>query len=488
MENLPGSSQHAKMAKVIADPNNSLRKDLSGHLRIEMLAPPEGGGGAGLRGDLRAERSGADRRAEKAGQAGQPGARQRGVQQEEAGRERRCPAGTASAINLFDRLVSLGHFAHNKFLVFCDEDGKPRKVWTGSTNWTVTGLCTQANNGLLVEDDGVAAAFKDEWDRLRQAGNAFPAALVKANSQPRNFAVDGGKVSVWFAPTGKQEDLEQARALINAAQEGILFLMFNPGGFQDEPERWTLLQSILNRHQPDSNPDYDGSLYIHGVVNQPIPPTGRRPDRLAVAARPSGRARAGPAAPVNPVVLFQSGVATPLRGTQDVLVPAAIKEKFANWVPELKQESVAMVHSKVIVLDPFGKHPVVMTGSHNMGFKASTKNDDNLVIIENNPSLAQAYAVNIIAVYQNYQWRLYREQHTSNEAWSHLQDVDTWQDGHLTGWRGAELDFWLGQDAPAAPAAAGGAKRSSTGKPAAKPGKGDGKKPRKPRQPAAGDG
>ena len=31
------------------------------------------------------------------------------------------------------------------------------------------------------------------------------------------------------------------------------------------------------------------------------------------------------------------------------------------------------IHSKVIVLDPFGKNPVVMTGSHNLGYKASSR-------------------------------------------------------------------------------------------------------------------
>ena len=435
LENVPGSSQHAKMTKVIADPKNSLRQELAGHLLIAMRKLLEEAAGpvyAALYELNDPELIAAlTKLGKKANLVLANGAFSKKKPDENA----EVRPELRSAINLFDRLVSSGHFAHNKFLVFCDEDGKPRKVWTGSTNWTVTGLCTQANNGLLVEDDAVAAAFKDEWDRVHRAGNGFPSALVKANSQPKNFEVDGSKVSVWFAPTDEQEDLHQARALINAAQEGILFLMFNPGGFQDDPERWTLLQSILNRHQPDANPDYDGSLYIHGVVNQPIPRLAEDPTVSASQPGPPAAHELDPAAAVHPVVLFQRGDTAPLRASQEVLVPAAIKEKFANWVPELKQESVAMVHSKVIVLDPFGKHPVVMTGSHNMGPKASAKNDDNLVIIENNPSLAQAYAVNIIAIYQNYQWRLYREQHTANVAWSHLEDEDTWQDGHLKGWR-----------------------------------------------------
>ena len=46
-------------------------------------------------------------------------------------------------VRVFDRIVSSGHFAHDKFVVVCDSNRKPLKVLTGSTNWTITGLCTQ---------------------------------------------------------------------------------------------------------------------------------------------------------------------------------------------------------------------------------------------------------------------------------------------------------------------------------------------------------
>ena len=68
-----------------------------------------------------------------------------------------------SDVKLSDRLVKSPHFAHNKFVVFCDKNGKPKTLWTGSTNWTVTGLCTQTNNGLLISDPKLAAAYHDRW-------------------------------------------------------------------------------------------------------------------------------------------------------------------------------------------------------------------------------------------------------------------------------------------------------------------------------------
>ena len=42
-------------------------------------------------------------------------------------------------VDLHDRLVGQGHFAHNKFVVACDSAGKPQRVLSGSTNWTRPG-------------------------------------------------------------------------------------------------------------------------------------------------------------------------------------------------------------------------------------------------------------------------------------------------------------------------------------------------------------
>ena len=98
------------------------------------------------------------------------------------------------------------------------------------------------------------------------------------------------------------------------------------------------------------------------------------------------------------------------------------------------------------MLDPFGDHPVVMTGSHNLGTKASRANDDNLVILEGPGarSLAIAYAVNIIAIFQEYRWRTYVAARANDpQAWRGLQDDDTWQTGHLTDERD-EMQFWIG--------------------------------------------
>ena len=73
-----------------------------------------------------------------------------------------------------DRMTAPRALAHNKFLVLCDSDKSPQAVWTGSTNWTKTGLCTQANNALLVRNPAIAQFYLDQWKALAGAGDTTP--------------------------------------------------------------------------------------------------------------------------------------------------------------------------------------------------------------------------------------------------------------------------------------------------------------------------
>lgn len=358
-----------------------------------------------------------------------------------------------SVVDLSNRMVPQGHFAHNKFVVACDAHGKPHSVVSGSTNWTMTGLCTQANNAIIVEDAALAQDFLDEWTLLKKAGNAYPKTLAETNGKSKSFTVDGATITQWFAPTSKGQDLAYARQLINAAEQGILFLFFNPGVFAgpDKPEdKWTLLQNILFRHHKGSA-NYNGSLYIRGVVNQEIKGLTTGTEQHT---EPSAHAALDPQA-ATPIALYSGGTQPPQRLGYESMVPKNIKDTFHDWATEILGQGVH-VHSKVIVLDPFGTKPVVMTGSHNLGSKASLKNDDNLMIVEGNGALAASYAANIIATYQAYRWNAYVEAHRQDpKVWHGLVNRDDWQQGYLAGTDLAELQFWMGRAQTAAQTAPG---------------------------------
>jgi phosphatidylserine/phosphatidylglycerophosphate/cardiolipin synthase-like enzyme len=325
------------------------------------------------------------------------------------------------ACDVKDRFSAPRALAHNMFLVIGGADKAPQAVWTGSTNWTKTGLCTQANNALLIENAAVGAQYVAQWNALAKAKDATPPALRTADETPRK-PIRGKAFTLWFTPMADPKDLEQAGALIAGAQEGILFLMFNPG------PRGTLLNDIIELASP-SSANYKPNLYIQGVVNQ------------------------NPGTTKNPVTLFNRG--DRIDANADVVLPAAIDEQSKFWVRELLKmpRAHAMVHSKVVVVDPYGNHPVVMTGSHNMGPKASGVNDENFVIIENNSALASDYATKIMEIYNQYRWRASQQNTKQENKWQGLADNDAWQidapgaDPKTQEYdkrRKRELDFWFG--------------------------------------------
>jgi len=331
------------------------------------------------------------------------------------GQDQNAPARAklASKVDLHDRMISPGALGHNKFLVVCDAQKKPRWVWTGSQNWTKTGLCTQANNSLLIDDAKIAAEYRAQWELLMAAKSTTPQTLRQSNSTPRDVTLGPVKTRIWFTPTVGQVDLKQARTLIQGAKQALLFLMFNPG------PKDTLLNEIIAKARKTA---VGKRLYIRGAINQ------------------------DPSTTANPVQLFDS--ANKVNADYELALPAAIDEPTEWFRRELKKlpKAFAMVHSKVVLVDPFGAHPILLTGSHNLGPKASGTNDENLLVVRDAPGVAAAYATNIMAIYNQYRWRFRRQTQPKAKRWNGLKDGDSWQNGYLKPGSTAlrEIDFWVG--------------------------------------------
>ncbi len=311
-----------------------------------------------------------------------------------------------------NRFISPGALGHNKFLVRMDKKGKPLIAWTGSTNWAPTGLCTQVNNGLLIEDPEIAQVYLDQWKRLRKAASAFPKSLVAENSKPKDVGEDTpGKVrsTVWFTRASKGLDLDALRAEVQKAREGILFLMFMPGS--------TGLFSTVAARSAEPN------LYVRGAVSEL--PNGRG-DESALDGN-----------------LIDGANHIPFH--LDIIQPEGVPHPFANFAAEVTRKQFlggighAIIHSKVVVIDPFSADPVVITGSHNFSASASAKNDENFIIIKGDRELAEAYAVNIFGAYAHYRWRAFLLQ--AKKPFNGLKDNDTWQAPKLAAER-RDLQFW----------------------------------------------
>jgi hypothetical protein len=281
----------------------------------------------------------------------------------------------AHGVEVFDRFISPGALGHNKFLVVTGADGKPAKAWTGSTNWSPTGLCTQLNNGLLIDDPGVAAAYLAQWGALRDAGGAHPSALATANGTPAQI----GGTSVHFTRARKRVDLDVLGQVVREAREGVLFLMFIPGGSG-------VVADV--RAVAEANPD----VLLRGVISEL--PRGPVDETTGTTTR------------VRVTLFGDPAVAGPR--TYDVVQPRGFEHVAATWAQETTRQQFlsnvghAIIHSKVLIADPFGDAPVVVTGSHNFSISASEKNDENFVVVRGERTLAEAYAVNVENAWRHY--------------------------------------------------------------------------------------
>lgn len=393
--------------------------------------------------------------------------------------------------NIQDRMFNNGHIGHNKFSVYVDAGGTPQTVLTGSTNWTSTGLCAQTNNSSLIDNPAIAKGYLDYWQRLHDdvlpppdplgapTSNAQGQALRSKNQMPTKATMkNGATATAWFLPDTKQTnkpatqaaltnpslrppDLKDLFARIDAAKQAVFFLVFLPsqGG----------LLSVVEeaRKAGEVNPN----LLVVGAVSDPTAMPGYQP-------------KANGAAAVSPSVYDQRHthiVRASSLGTNDVV---------GNFETELLSLGHAIVHDKIVVIDPMSDKPTVAFGSHNLGYKASYENDENLIIIEGNQALARAYATHVYDIYDHYRFRAW--QHTASTAGSqkftgHIAADSNWLQAYVKGPKGDISAYLLGEPMPAVAASttaattaatskrrtapASGKKKAAKKKPAKKPGK-----------------
>jgi phosphatidylserine/phosphatidylglycerophosphate/cardiolipin synthase-like enzyme len=154
---------------------------------------------------------------------------------------------------------------------------------------------------------------------------------------------------------------------MDAAKEAILFLVFQPGS-----------PSIVDKAAAAANNRKD--LFVRGAATDPK------------------------AAQVYNTELIHRAGESPV----EVVPASAISDQFAFWQHELLKsgpDAHAIIHDKIVVIDPMSDDCVVITGSHNLGYRASYNNDENLLIVRGHKALAQAYAVHVLDIYDHYRFR-----------------------------------------------------------------------------------
>jgi phosphatidylserine/phosphatidylglycerophosphate/cardiolipin synthase-like enzyme len=230
----------------------------------------------------------------------------------------------------------------------------------------------------------VAKAYLTQWRALRAAASDHPDSLTGDNSKPASFVgTSGVRTTVQFTRAGNRVDLAALGEVVAAAKLGVLFLMFMPGAAGVLAD----VRAAAKRAE----------LLVRGVVS--TLPNGPVDEHTGTTTTLTTTLLGGPPS-------------LPKTQTVDVVQPQGLEHVAAGWAIEttrqqfLSRIGYAIIHSKVLVVDPFSDDPVVVTGSHNFSISASEDNDENYVIIRGDRKLAEAYAVNIESAWRHYAARM----------------------------------------------------------------------------------
>jgi phosphatidylserine/phosphatidylglycerophosphate/cardiolipin synthase-like enzyme len=379
----------------------------------------------------------------------------------------------AAGVNVIDRILQVGDIPHNKFLVLT-ENNTPTAVLSGSTNWTSTGLCTQTNNALIINSQAVAERYIAAWNAIKadiDAADGDQKKLQSPTQRTFNRTNNAGSISspvklpngvtveVMFSPNTEHtlksppkevpNDMKRVFDLIDGAKQAVLFLAFDPGNnsildaagraLAKNPDLF--VRGALTNAQRATN--FSAALHQGGAADQD---DGGKEPGVTVVGEPGKPKKKGAKLP-SAAVDFRAVPAGAINAT----------DAFGAWEAELAKFGFAIIHNKIVVIDPFSDNCTVVTGSHNLGFRASHNNDENMVIIRGHKGLAEAYACHVLDLYDHYAFRFLLKQHPDIFG-RPLEGDDKWQERYIIGpdEKSPELRFWL--------AAASGGDTSSSGK------------------------
>jgi phosphatidylserine/phosphatidylglycerophosphate/cardiolipin synthase-like enzyme len=367
-----------------------------------------------------------------------------------AARQRLIDGGVDIQHRMFNNSI---HIGHNKFVVHVPPNGGARSVLTGSTNWTSTGLAGQTNNALLIENDDVAATYLAYWERMKEdvlkvpkpfskpmADNQQGAEFRKSNETPDQMRVGNGTtITTWFSPNMPQRkkptsknkkaptppDLTDVYRLMRRAKEAILFLAFYPGQKGND----CIIGEVINIGL------HDRSLLVSGAVSS----AQAMPNYVAKKKDEDGE-------------VVEEGDSPATFDDKNVSIVRAARIDDRNLLGDFGAEQLtargsigAIIHDKLVVIDPRSPDCHVILGSHNLGFKASYSNDENMLVVSGNAALSEAYAVHILDVYDHYRFRAIETERKrkGKKGWSgFLETDDTWQDDYVQRKKGSLMRYF----------------------------------------------
>jgi hypothetical protein len=269
---------------------------------------------------------------------------------------------------------------HNKFIVKL-AGGKPKRVWTGSVNFTSSGFCGQTNVGHVVSDDTVAGTYLKFWQELSgdPVHSQATESAIGLTPNPRNV-LPPGSITPFYSPRVFDNMLSWYAARIDDA--AALTLMTIP--FDVAP---AILTGLAEKRD------------CLRLVILEDPPSQQVLD--------AEKANAGALAFSNGAVLGKNFVKhkSSFGGATVTPIKSDVLEKWF-WDEEQARPSntghVFFVHSKILVIDPLSDDPLVCSGSANFSTGSLVSNDENMLLIRGEKRVADIYFTEFDRIFRHF--------------------------------------------------------------------------------------
>lgn len=261
-----------------------------------------------------------------------------------------------------------GNYSHNKFFVL-SRNGKPKQVWTGSTNLSINGIFGHSNNAHIVRDAKIAEAFKAYWDRMWDDPTRKPLATENAVATPAPPVSTTAETRAFFSPQSDISLLEWYASMAGRPRKPL----FTTFAFGMNP----IFVPVYERKD--------------GVLRFALMEKKGNGSKIKEQSKTIDRIRRLP----NTVVA----------------VGAAVNKDngFDRWLAErvkvVNEAHVLFVHTKYMLIDPLGPEPIVIVGSANFSKASCDTNDENMLVIRGNTAVADIYFGEFMRLHTHYAYR-----------------------------------------------------------------------------------
>lgn len=286
------------------------------------------------------------------------------------------------------RTQNPGVIMHNKFVVLL-KDGKPIAVWTGSTNWTEGGIYGQLNVGHAVYNPKVAETYEGYFQLLKKdlSDKDMKEGVRGLGAVPST--VPGPGVLPILSPQSDRTMLELYGSIMANAQ---CVLVSAPFALADEITK--VVMSVPSGKMNYLLVDKEGSL-------------GDKSEIKDIEQIPANS------------VAFAATLPSNLTSFQDKL----LKDSAESY-----HHAGVHIHSKIIVADPFGDDPVLVTGSANFSTNSTMHNDSNSLLVSGDTAITDIYATEFMRMFEQYHFRGAKKKADDKNTVITLSDTDAWSD------------------------------------------------------------